>query len=78
MSENKCGLSNPSDYIAGLYVSRLRKNFPTVAAIVVSSMETTYMTADHVGPNKFPIHRTIIYHLSRDILILLRDKLMRR
>ena len=60
MSEKKCGLSNLSDYIAGLKISRLRKGFPNVsAAIVVSSKETTCVTVDHVGPNKFPIYRAI-------------------
>ena len=60
--ENNCELSNLSVYIAGLYISRchfcianpLRKNFPIVAVTVVSSTETTCVTADHVRPNKFP------------------------
>ena len=46
----------------------LRKNFPTVAATVVSSTETTWVTADHVRPDKFPIYRAIIYHLYRIFL----------
>ena len=37
VSENKCGSSNLSDYIAGLKIARLRKNLPNVAAIIVSS-----------------------------------------
>ena len=41
MSENKCGSSNLSDYIAGLKIARLRKNLPTVAAIIVSSTKIT-------------------------------------
>ena len=41
VSENKCGSSNLSDYIAGLKIARLRKNLPTVAAIIVSSTKIT-------------------------------------
>ena len=59
MSENKCGSSILSDYIIGLLISRLRKNFPTVATIVVASTETKCVTADRVRPNKFPIYRAI-------------------
>ena len=46
----------------------------TVAAIVVSSTETTCVTADHVGPDKFPIYRAIIFHIYRAIIFhLSRD-----
>jgi len=37
------------------------------SSIVVSSTETTCVTADHVRPDKFPIYRAIIFHLLRDI-----------
>ena len=40
-------------------MSRLRRNFPIVAAIVVASTETTCVTADRVRPNKFSIYRAI-------------------
>ena len=39
----------------------LRKNFPTVAAIVVSSAQTTCVTADHVRPNNFHIYHAITF-----------------
>ena len=47
----------------------LRKNFPTFAAVFVSSTETTCVTAHHVRPNNFPIYRTIIFHALIETII---------
>ena len=47
----------------------LRKNFPTFAAVLVSSTETKCVTADHVRPNDFPIYRTIIFHALTETII---------
>ena len=52
------------------FTDRSGKYFITVA---VSSPKTTCVTADHVHPNKFPMNRPIIYHLSHDNSHLLRD-----
>ena len=52
------------------FTDRSGKYFITVA---VSSPKTTCVTADHVRPNKFPMNRPIIYHLSHDNSHLLRD-----
>ena len=43
-------------------------------SIVVSSTKRTCVTADHVRPDKFPIYRAIIFHISRDNFHLSRDK----
>ena len=52
------------------FTDRSGKYFITVA---VSSPKTTCVTADHVRPNKIPMNRPIIYHLSHDNSHLLRD-----
>ena len=52
------------------FTDRRGKYFITVA---VSSPKTTCVTADHVRPNKIPMNRPIIYHLSHDNSHLLRD-----
>ena len=44
------------------------QNIPLQLLQPFSSTETTCVTADHVAPNKFPIYRAIIYHLSCDNL----------
>ena len=42
----------------------LIENPPTVAVIVVSSMDKTCVIADHMRPNKFPIYRAMKLNLK--------------
>ena len=58
----------PIGYTLSIFLnSNFKKNYETV----VSPTETIYMTADHVGRSKFPINRAIIYHLSRDNILVI-------